>query len=220
MNGTVLTKTYKDLPFCEKEILRYSGCKVPDENVTGLMDFAISGIKNKLSYRVCYIKLSTSVKEDVCDFGLFSVKSGKLSSSLEGCRETVLFAATIGAEVDRLISGYGRISPSKALMFQAIGAERIETLCDFFCEEFAENNNCFLTQRFSPGYGDLPLETQKEIFRVLNCSKHIGLTLNDSLLMSPTKSVTAFAGITDKRVKNLNKCLTCDKNDCIYRGVK
>jgi len=52
-----------------------------------------------------------------------------------------------------------------------------------------------LKPRFSPGYGDLPLETQREIFDVLDCSRRIGLMLNDSLLMSPTKSVTAFVGV-------------------------
>ena len=50
--------------------------------------------------------------------------------------------------------------------------------------------------RFSAGYGDLPLGVQREIFAALDCPKHIGLTLNDSLLMSPTKSVTAIVGIS------------------------
>lgn len=55
-----------------------------------------------------------------------------------------------------------------------------------------------LKPRFSAGYGDLPLEVQKDIFRVLDCPRKIGLTLNDSLLMSPTKSVTAIVGIEDE----------------------
>ena len=49
--------------------------------------------------------------------------------------------------------------------------------------------------RFSPGYGDLPLDAQKMIFSILSPEKHIGLTLNASLMLSPTKSVTAFVGI-------------------------
>ena len=49
--------------------------------------------------------------------------------------------------------------------------------------------------RFSPGYGDLPIEIQKDIFRALDCPRRIGLTLNENLLMSPTKSVSAIIGI-------------------------
>ena len=90
---------------------------------------------------------------------------------------------------------YGKLSPTKALFFQAIGAAGIETLCDIFSEDIKKELNVNLKPRFSPGFGDLELTTQKDIFKVLDCSKKIGLTLNDSLLMSPTKSVTAFVGI-------------------------
>ena len=83
-------------------------------------------------------------------------------------------------------------------MFQALGAERIESLCDTFCNDMNNELGVRLKPRFSAGYGDLPLEVQKDIFRVLDCPRKIGLTLNDSLLMSPTKSVTAIVGIEDE----------------------
>ena len=88
-----------------------------------------------------------------------------------------------------------RLSPARAVMLQALGTERVESLCDIFCEDFGIDNSVVLKPRFSPGYGDLSLDTQKDIFSVLNCPKNIGVYLNDSLLMSPSKSVTAFAGI-------------------------
>ena len=78
------------------------------------------------------------------------------------------------------------------------GLERIEALCDEFCRDM-ERELALLgfctTKRFSPGYSDLPLEIQRDIFRVLGCEKRIGLMLNESLLMSPSKSVTAIVGI-------------------------
>jgi 5-methyltetrahydrofolate--homocysteine methyltransferase len=52
-----------------------------------------------------------------------------------------------------------------------------------------------LRPRFSAGYGDLPLEYQKKIFDLLDPHTQIGLTLNDSYLMSPSKSVTALIGV-------------------------
>lgn len=203
------TKTYEQLPFCEKEILRYSGCKSSDSEVISLMRSCIEEVSNSLSYKVCWCALSVKTSDDLCDFGDFCVKSKDLSKYLGNSSNIILMAATIGVSIDRLITKYSRLSPSRALMMQAIGAERIETLCDAFCHEF----NC--GTRFSPGYGDLPLLVQKDIFRILNCEKKIGLYLSDSLLMTPSKSVTAFAkaGVTH------NKCTDCAKTDCEYRGA-
>ena len=85
-----------------------------------------------------------------------------------------------------------------SVCLQAIGAERIEALCNAFSlemkNEYAKSGRS-LRPRFSAGYGDLPLELQREIFNALGCERRIGLTLNDSLIMSPSKSVTAIIGI-------------------------
>ena len=126
-------------------------------------------------------------------FGNHTVSSS-LSKNLSGCKKIILFAATVGIGIDRLIMKYGKIYPVKGLMMQALGAERIEALCDAFVSEM-EKTGQKMRPRFSPGYGDLPLEFQKEIFAALAPEKNIGLTLSASCLMSPTKSVTAIIGI-------------------------
>ena len=228
----IVTKIYNEPPICKKEILRYAGCKgmnkefmslTPEtQSVELLLEECLREVLPKLSYKVCYIELPLEMEDTTCDFGCMKLTSKDLVKNLQGCEKVILFAATIGVEIDRLITRYGHLSPAKAMMLQAIGAERIESLCDVFCESHA---------RFSPGYGDLPLETQKEIFQVLNCSKNIGLSLNDSLLMSPTKSVTAFVGISEAtlgdlekeyednatQIENRHNCEKCKKIDCAYR---
>lgn len=238
MNLTIITKTYGEPPFCEKEILRYAGCKSSDDELLQLLRASIEEVRGKLVYKVCYRELPVTIENSVCDFGGFHLQSKNLAQNLQNCNSVILFAATIGVEIDRLIAKYGRISPSKALMLQAIGAERIEALCDVFCADIAKEKQMKTKPRFSPGYGDLALEAQRDFFKFLDCSKQIGLSLNDSLLMSPSKSVTAFLGlvdsekrtdsktsivsekITDEEIKNkANKCAACAKADCIYRGV-
>ena len=213
----VITKIYSAPPICKKEILRYAGYKSIEaaSDIESLLDECLEEILPKLSYKVCYMELPIHIEETLCDFGCMRVESQDLVKNLQGCEKVLLFAATIGVEIDRLIMKYGKISPTKAVIFQAIGAERIESLCDAFCEDMTAG--CF-RPRFSPGYGDLPLETQKEIFQVLGCSKCIGLTLNESLLMSPSKSVTAFAGIGNSKTNRKgHNCASCEKTDCAYR---
>ena len=217
----VTTKSYTEPQICKKEILRYTGCKEATPEIEVLVDECLKEVLPRLSYKVCYTELSLNITEDICDFEHMKVKSKDLVKNLQGCEKVILFTATIGVEIDRLITKYSHISPSKALMFQATGTERIEALCDVFCEELENERGKSLHPRFSPGYGDLPIEIQKEIFRLLGCSKSIGVTLNDSLLMSPSKSVTAFVGIglEKESQKNENKCAACEKTDCAYRGI-
>ena len=176
----IYTKTYPAPSFDRREILRYAGVRGDAPEIEALLEECLNEAADKLTYKVCYGEFPVSVFD--------TVESEALHKHLEGCENAVIFAATVGIGIDRLIARYASISPTKSLLFQAIGAERIEALCEAFNSEFDGG-------RFSPGYGDLPLEFQKEIFNLLDCPKRIGLTLNESMLMSPSKSVTAIIGV-------------------------
>ncbi len=200
ISQTILRKNYTEPKFCKTEILRYAGCNEETDGIAELVDDCIAEVRQSLTYKVCYREFPIELCDDFCNLGFINVKSADLRKNLDGCKSAVIFGATIGLEIDRLIVKYGRISPTRAVIFQAIGAERIEALCDLFCKDIAEEKSLlgFSTKpRFSAGYGDLPISLQKDIFNVLDCSKQIGLSLNSSMLMSPSKSVTAIIGIAD-----------------------
>ena len=136
------------------------------------------------------------------DLGFAKSSSKSLQKLLEPCEELLLFAATIGGYPDRMMLRYGRSSPTKALCYSAVGSERVESLCDLFEKEMREEllgQGALLTPRFSPGYGDLPLSLQNEVFGALDPQKYLGMTLNESALMWPCKSVTAIMGIEKKK---------------------
>ncbi|MBQ6937591.1 MAG: hypothetical protein IJN36_03660 [Clostridia bacterium] len=219
MNLTVLTKNYEKPPLCKKEILRYAMCREESEQVLSLLSSCIKEAEDRLCYKVCYCIVPVKIAENTCDFGAICVKSEKLAKNLSGCEKAVLFSATVGAHIDRLIDRYSRIMPSRSLMMQAIGTERIEALCDAFCEDIKRETKMSLCPRFSPGYGDLEIFVQREIFSLLDPPKRIGVCLNDSMLMSPSKSVTAFVGVKKGGAEEKsNKCKNCNKKDCSFRG--
>ena len=204
----MIEKRVYDAPqLCRQEILRYAGVKEAAPATEALLEECLREAKEKLTYRVCFRMIS--IEECAAMF-----PSGALQNTLVGCSSVLVFAATVGADLDRLIARYGSISPAKAHMLQAIGAERIEALCDTFCRDMQVS-----THRFSPGYGDLPLTAQKEIFALLEPMKHIGLGLTGSLLMAPTKSVTALAGMGGKALAPTDKCSRCGKLDCDFRST-
>ena len=216
---TVLTKSYKKIPFCEKEILRYAMCREGNEQERELLSSCIEEAKHNFSHNVCYCILPITVIEDVCDFGAFSLNSKSLAKNLEGCSEAVVFSATAGINIDRLIAKYSRIMPSRSVMMHAIGTQQIEALCDAFCKDMESETTMHTTMRFSPGYGDLSLDAQKDILSLLDTSKRIGVCLNDSMLMSPSKSVTAIMGLKKDKEEKTDKCNKCNKKDCSFRGV-
>lgn len=139
---------------------------------------------------------------------------------LRDCDSVVLLAATLGAEADALIRRAGGRDMAEAVILDAAGSAAIETVCDNFCADLAAAfAPRFLTDRFSPGYGDMPLSDQFALFRVLDVSRRIGVSLSQSGLMIPQKSVTALIGVSDRpQEKRVRGCADCAMfSNCLYR---
>ncbi len=200
---TVLTKNYT-LPQIDKgEVLRFMGCKSENSEINSLFSRVEKELPDKSFGKVCYSIFPIKKYDDYLDLGFAKPNSQDLARNLDGCDSIILFAATVGIEYDKLILKLGKSSPAEALCIDAIGNERIEALCDIFCNDIEGEllkSSHALRPRFSAGYGDLPIELQKDIFNTLSPHTKIGLTLNDSLLMSPTKSVSAIVGIKKQQV--------------------
>ena len=200
-----------------REVLRYARAN-DDDSTAVLVRECISEAEQVLTYKACYTVLELERTDGGIAFGPSVSASQTLVKAVKGCEKALLFAVTVGAGLDRLIMRYSRISPSKAVILHAIGAERAEALCDALMKAVSDETGYSLRPRVSPGYGDMPLTMQKDIFALLDCPRKIGLTLNESLIMSPSKSVTAIAGIgRSTGCYEADGCYACDKTDCIYR---
>lgn len=174
-------------------ILRYArGAHA--EGLDSILDDVIAAAVGSVHPKLCFSVLPLQIEGDHVFLGTVSVQSRGLAKHLSGCGRAVLFAATVGANADRLILRAEASSPVRALLLDAFFTERVEALCDAFTAQYTVPN-----RRFSPGYDDLPLEFQKTMFSLLDCPRKIGLTLGESLLMMPTKSVTAIIGIQEER---------------------
>lgn len=184
-----------DFPdFNRSEIRRYMGDRNKNALIDNIVEECIYECKDSFDYRVCYGIYDITINSDIVDFGFVSVNSKNLAFNLNNCSKAILFAATCGIKIDRLVKSYSNISPIKSLCFNSIGAERIEALCDKFNESITDKY-IYTKPRFSPGYGDLDISFQKNIFKELSCESNIGLFISDSLQMVPSKSVTAIIGV-------------------------
>ena len=184
------------------EVLRYARVRVSDEETDRILDECISLTDGKVSSLVCYRIFDIKICEDSIDLGFAKTSSKSLMKTMSDCDKAIVFCATAGGEIDRLIARNSLTSPAKAIMLQALGSERVEAVCDAFCHKIADTVSQMgyaCTKRFSPGYGDLPLELQRDIFLAIAPTVKIGVNLGENLFMTPTKSVTAIIGL--KNVK-------------------
>jgi hypothetical protein len=125
--------------------------------------------------------------------------SGTLAAHLRGCRSAYLVCGTAGAEFDAFMRRVSAVSGADALIAQAIGTAAIEKLMDFASDEIAAElcDGESAVSRYSPGYGDFPLAAQRTILDLLDAPRRTGVSLTDSLLMVPSKSVSAVVGVRD-----------------------
>lgn len=195
------TLSENELNIDRNEVLRYLGYSRIDVNdeVIALIEPVITEARRYINPRACYRRFDIELKDnDVILLPYGEVTSHHLTINLKGCHSVYFMAATIGAEFDRLMLRFRVSSMAKAAILQAIGATAVEELCDRLCEELkmlAKEQGENLRARYSPGFGDYGLSNQIGVFSSLAPEKHTGITLNDSLIMSPEKSVTALIGI-------------------------
>jgi hypothetical protein len=209
----------------KNEVLRYLGYRGQniDVNIESLLEECINELhmiyKEKNIYNIFNIERHDShiILKDTT----LSLDGEDIRNHLIHSEKCALMAATIGLEVDKRIALYSRVNLTKGIILDACASTAIEWLCDSLEEEIrgkAKNMGYKITSRFSPGYGDFPIEIQKDVVEVLKAYERIGLTVNESHIMIPRKSVTAVIGFQKvKSMEKNHKCSRCNQSNCLYR---
>lgn len=219
----VFNADHSEFNIKRSEILRYMQYHADNDisDVEELINTCIREFTAAAEYKACYSQFNIDICDDCIDFGFMKVTSSALATNLKGCHEVYAFAATTGIGAERLLNKYNHISPGRAFILDAIGSAAIEAFCDYLnthLREKTEESGHFLRPRFSPGYGDFPIDHQPDLLRVLDTNRKLNLTLTDSFLMVPTKSVTAIIGIADTpNGCRTRTCEICNQTNCLYR---
>ena len=200
------------IQFNKKEALRYFRAQSNDKSAETLVDAAYQKLKNELQprYTVKRLGCRADAESVLLDNGTV-FRSKALARYVGEATELFLFGATLGSRVDIALRRMALTRVAEAGAGQAVAAALIETYCDDCCAELQKQlpEGKKLKWRFSPGYGDWALEEQKILFPVLDCAHTIGLTLTESCMMAPVKSVTAVMAITedDEEDKEINNTI-------------
>lgn len=199
--------------------LGYRG-KPLDEPTAALVGAALSELA-AVAPRHVLRRLPLSIIGNKVIIESFQVESSSLAGHLAGCGEAVLLAATLGVQADQLIQRASIARMSKAVVLQACAAAKLEAYLNAVGHDLArdmEAENLFLTPRFSPGYGDLPLSCQADLLALLEAGKRIGLGLTADFMLAPVKSVTAVIGLSNtKQSACCQVCQRCPHTACPFR---
>jgi hypothetical protein len=195
------------------EVLRYlqSSKNLKDKNINLLIEESTSEIKNLIKLRYFYQKFPIAITNiGVNVRGTTLILKGKsIKKHLNNSKEIYIMAATLGAQIDKKIFYYEKLSVTKSMIFDACATAAIEEACDQVEAEIKEKalaaGNEDITFRYSPGYGDLGIDIQKEILRILDAPKKIGLTASKYNILLPTKSVTAIIGVITEKMESIQK---------------
>lgn len=147
--------------------------------------------------------------------------TGAMAERMLGeCSQAVLLVCTLGAGFESMLRAEQARSMAGAALLDACGSVWVEAGCDQAEGEIsARFPELYRTDRFSPGYGDLPLALQKEICALLDASRRLGVQATDSFLLNPSKTVTAVIGLSERpQPARIRGCGFCNlKETCQYR---
>ena len=206
-----------------KEAVRYLGYgnRAIDEQTAEMIQDSFKELEDvsdvKFIYRIFEI---SEMNSDELKIGTIKVQSKNLCKNLHGCHAAIVFCVTLGLGVDMLMKRSAVTNMAKTAVLQACAATLLEEYCDNIQKDLANmlEHTEYLRPRFSPGYGDFSVTYQKELLRIMDATKRIGLGLTEGYMLTPTKSITALIGITREKIEcHTSGCEVCTKTDCTFR---
>ena len=197
------------------EAMRYLGAAEGGEALRTQVSAAAERIRERPRYT--YRVMELTWQDGIPFLPQIQMKlPGKTAKTMLGnCSQVVLLACTLGLSFDTFLSREQKRSMAEAVILDGCGSALVEQGCDAAEQEISSRfPGLYLTDRFSPGYGDLPLSLQKDLCAALDAQRRLGIYVNESMLMTPQKSVTALIGLSSApQMARIRGCGYCSMGE-------
>ena len=140
------------------------------------------------------------------------LKGADIFKHLHEARFCAVMAVTCGLPNERELMRLNALGGVDALVFDAAGSALVESAADACNADIvsrAHSEGLFTNYRYGPGYGDLALDIQGELLRVIGADKALGMSTTESNMLIPTKSVTALVGLFNEPQESQPTCANC-----------
>ena len=212
----------------EKEALRYLGYggEELDPKVISQIDNAVKTVLNLSNAKTVYklFDITRTPEKVQLAEATMTLIGNDIGNHLEGCSQCILMAVTLGSRLEEEIRRTQIKNMALATILDACSDAAVEQVCDILQDRLSDElrkSDKYLTARFSPGYGDMPISQQKDFCDTLDTSRKIGVTATASYILTPRKSVTAVIGVSKEKVEKTRKetdCSRCNMSEnCGYR---
>lgn len=210
-----------------KELLRYLGYRGQaydpslDEDIDGAVARAIAVSRPRCAVATFEVAGQGAADDGTPEVHLagtaLTLRGSHIARHLDGALAVGVLAVTLGMENERELKRLSLTDHLAHILLDAASTTLVERAADAaesYLVAEAANRRLYTNFRFSPGYGDLPMETQPVLLRTLDATRRLGITLTPTLLMTPTKSVTAVVGMFPTRQRsthgNCDRCALAD----------
>ncbi len=208
--------------------LGYAGQQVDDALLArfhALADICERDIEPTYAWEIFDIDVDAAIQVTLKDCGLVLL-GADISRHLTGAKKVALMACTLGMDSEREYRRLAAISPADATMFGSCCSALVEAAANAAEKQVvaaAAQAGLVTNWRYSPGYGDLPLDVQPAFLRALDAQRRLGITVTATNMLVPVKSITAVIGLFDTEAAAANDsvddtCATCPAaGDCDFR---
>jgi hypothetical protein len=217
---------FEDIALDKQEIARTSG--YTDGILPDHFDRMIDGVLSRTphlcrllaGYRLIPIDQARGGRETLVIGGIPFTTRPIVTARLKKADQAILFLCSIGPGMEQW-SGQlaGESEPALSYFVDTVASLVVEATADalhaHLTRHFKEQG-LNITNRYSPGYCDWPVAEQKTLFSFLP-DAFCGVTLTDSAMMLPLKSISGLIGVGKHVEYKQYSCATCSRQDCTYK---
>lgn len=216
-----MTIDSQDLVLDESEVTRALGYpqQAPDPIRAVIHDLWQEALLH-ITGLCAYDRFAVQIDQRTLTVGTITFECGvKVANHLRGSGEIAVFVATLGPDFDAWSQAWFQRDPLNGLIANTLGSVCVEHIVDNLEQGItrqAARDNLRVSNRLSPGYCHWNVSEQKKLFALLpdDCCN---VTLMDSCLMIPIKSVTGIMGLGPNLKRLEYNCQLCEKADCTMR---
>ncbi|MDP4291032.1 MAG: vitamin B12 dependent-methionine synthase activation domain-containing protein [Bacteroidota bacterium] len=226
MNPTIYNFAFKDLTISKKEVVKNLHGGTEDDSQQFYVDLLgqeflrlndYSGIQGGYieTGNIAFDHKNKTVRVNSNEFKVGNIVFNELKHS----DKIIVFTCTAGKPLCDYAKAEYKTDVLKGFLIESLANVVVETAMDRIQDQLRktyQKQNLMVSNRFSPGYCSWNVAEQHQLFELLP-RNFCGVTLTESALMQPIKSISGFIGVGKDIKFHQYKCKFCTQKECLYK---
>ena len=226
MKPNIFNFTFSELGISKEDVIRAMHGGAMDESHQFFLDILEQEFLRLKDYdgvyggyieteEIIFDAKNKTIKVQSCEFNVGNI----IFKELKQAEKMIVFTCTAGKQLCDHIKEEYKTDVLKGFLIESLANVVVETAMDKIQNKMRasyETQNLLISNRFSPGYCTWDVSEQHKLFKLLP-EEFCGVSLSDSALMQPIKSISGFIGVGKNITYNHYKCRFCKQKQCIYK---